>query len=187
MLNRPSKGQSYREWKETPLEEELQVSQGQDVREAVVNITPDFIKAGKAIFTVANATGEHYIYQVTKKDPEPGSKYESFGPTWFVAMLTGPDNTSDYTYMGLVEHRFNQLQYNSGANWVRLTKASKYKMDSKPIQVFNFAMRVVEGKQQLPAGYSIRHNDLCGRCGRQLTDPTSLATGLGPICRGAEE
>jgi len=35
----------------------------------------------------------------------------------------------------------------------------------------------------IPAALTIQHNDACGRCGRELTDPISVATGLGPICR----
>jgi hypothetical protein len=53
-----------------------------------------FIKAGKAIFTIENpATGNRFTYQVSRcNDPQKG--------LWFVAVLSGPNNISDYQYIG---------------------------------------------------------------------------------------
>lgn len=61
-----------------------------------VNITLDFIQAGRAIFTVANPTGESYTFRVSKS--EPSGEYSK--PAWFVGLLTGPDNEHDYTCVG---------------------------------------------------------------------------------------
>lgn len=33
----------------------------------------------------------------------------------------------------------------------------------------------------------IQEANNCGRCGRELTDPESIALGIGPTCRGSEE
>jgi hypothetical protein len=145
----------------------------------IMNISLDFIKAGKAIFTVDNGKGTHYTFKVTKKDPEVGSKWEKYGPSFFIGLLTGPDNTSDFTYMGM-------LKWEGGRPICKLTKASKFQEETTAVQVMNFALRVAWGSQQLPDGYSIRHAGLCGRCARQLTDPVSLELGLGPICRGED-
>lgn len=38
--------------------------------------------------------------------------------------------------------------------------------------------------QQDTSLYEIRESDLCGRCGKALTDPESIARGLGPHCFG---
>lgn len=35
-----------------------------------------------------------------------------------------------------------------------------------------------------PAGWRIESADVCGRCGRELTDPESIARGIGPDCFG---
>ena len=136
-------------------------------------IGKDFILAGRAIFTVANPKGERYTFKVTKKDPQEGSRYTT--PTYFVALLTGSDNENDYTYMGIL---------NAGAGTVRLTAKSAYKEDSTPVRVAQWVIGLTWRGQEIPAGYFLQHEGKCGRCGRTLTVPSSLVTGLGPECAG---
>jgi hypothetical protein len=125
-----------------------------------------FVTAGRAIFTVSNPKGERYTFKVTKKDTSERGPEIFFG-----ALLTGSDNESDYTYMGVVT-----------GETVRTTKASRYAQDSKPVKVLAWALAVVNGKRNLPEGYAIRHEGRCGRCGRTLTVPESIDNGIGPDC-----
>lgn len=137
-------------------------------------ISPEFILAGHAIFTVSNGRGEHYTFRVTKKENDDGRP-----PVWFVSLLTGPNNESDYTYLGLLDV----------ALWrIRLTQKSRMTAESKPVKVFDWTLaRVREGQdgKMLPAGYKIHHEGKCGRCGRTLTVPESVTSGLGPECARA--
>lgn len=134
------------------------------------NLSMDFVWAGRAIFTVSSKTGEHYTYRVNKQVEE--SRTDRDRILYFVGLLIGPDNTSDYTYLGVLED-----------TGLRLTRASKLDSDSKPVRVFDWALRVIKGEQILPQGYMIEHAGRCGSCGRMLTDPESLRTGIGPVCR----
>ena len=131
-------------------------------------LTRQFILAGKAIFTVSNDKGDRYTFRVTHKK---GS--ERFAPAWFVALLTGPDNESDYSYMGMLDAETGEA---------RLTGKSKFTKDSLPFKVACFGLRIVWGTQELPAGYAIHHEGYCGRCGRLLTVPESVDSGFGPEC-----
>lgn len=132
-------------------------------------ISKDFLTAGHAIFTVSSPSGEHYTYRVNApKD------FNDAYPTYFVALLTGSDNTRDYTYLGLL----------SGKGEVRTTTKSKFAKDSKPVKVVQWAVGLVWDGKDLPDGYKLQHIGRCGACGRPLTDPVSIETGLGPICRG---
>lgn len=133
-------------------------------------INRDFVLAGKAIFTVDNGQGNWYTFRVTHK---PGS--ERFGPAWFASLLTGPDNTSSYTYVGMIDPELGT---------VRLTAKSPYPVDSIPVKVLAFALRVLWGRQAIPAGYEIHHEGRCGCCGRALTTPESIESGIGPVCAG---
>ncbi|GMU26254.1 MAG: hypothetical protein AMXMBFR16_11590 [Candidatus Uhrbacteria bacterium] len=133
-------------------------------------ITREFATAGRAVFTVSNATGERYTFKVKRKDNEAPRP-----PVYFVSLLTGPDNTRDYTYVGVLN------DYNGS---VRLTAASRYAEDSKPVAVVRWALKKVWERGTLPAGYEILHEGRCGRCGRPLTVPESIKTGLGPECAG---
>jgi len=130
----------------------------------MAGINERFLTAGRAIFTVSNPKGERYTYRISKKDTERGSIY-------FGSLLTGSDNESDYTYMGLVT-----------GDTVRTTAKSAYPATSKPVAVLGWALQVVNGKRTLPEGYAIHHEGRCGRCGRTLTVPESVESGIGPEC-----
>jgi len=132
-----------------------------------------FVLAGKSIFTVHNDKGVHYTYKVQKQD-EKGT----WGVRWFVSLLTGPNNLSDYQYIGILEHM-------SGT--IRLTRASCFTPDSLPVKVVNWALAKVvwpDRLDKLPPGYGIKHEGRCGRCGRVLTTPESIDQGIGPECLG---
>jgi hypothetical protein len=131
-------------------------------------ITMKFVRGGRAIFTVNNASGKHYTFRV--KASKPSEKFPKVA--YFVQLLTGPNNTADYTYMGML----------TDENTVRLTAKSKYKTDSEPVKVFAWALRVLSGEAVLPAGYDIKHEGRCCRCGRVLTVPESIDSGIGPEC-----
>ena len=131
-------------------------------------LTRNFITAGHAIFTVESKTGQWYTYRVTHSE---GS--EQFPPAWFVSVLTGPENTSDYTYLGM-------LDAETGA--VKLTRKSRYSEDALPVKVVRWALGVLWRNEGLPEGYKVHHCGRCGRCGRALTVPSSVESGFGPEC-----
>lgn len=133
-----------------------------------VEFRKDFIVGGQAIFTVSNPVGEYYTYRVERVERENQS------PIYFVSVLTGQDNVSDYTYVGV-------LDTNEGK--VVLTRASRYTAETRLYRVINWAIGLIWSDRELPAGYEIRHMGKCAACGRPLTTPASLECGFGPICR----
>ena len=131
-------------------------------------LSKEFILAGKAIFTVSNDKGEHYTFRITKKE-----RNDDKGHIWFAALLTGPDNTSCYTYMGTVNHI-------SGIP--HTTQKSQFSKNSKPFLVLRWALGIVWGRNKLPEGYGLHHMGKCARCARPLTTPESIERGIGPEC-----
>lgn len=131
-------------------------------------LSKEFITAGNAIFTVQNATGEYYTFRITRKEAKGNYK-----EAYFANVLTGPDNTSDYTYVGL---------FNKDTGRVTLTKSSRYNTESRLYRVLSWALHLIYSGKQLPEGYKIHHEGKCGRCGRLLTTPTSCEIGIGPEC-----
>ncbi len=137
-----------------------------------------FIQAGKAIFTIEipeahrpTSSAGHYTFKVTSKPDRinPEKKIR------FLNMLTGPDNTADYTYLGLLK--------DSGK--VQLTRASKMTEDSYPVKLANRVLtRVMSGDTAAitEAGFDVHHEGRCCRCGRPLTTPESIKRGIGPEC-----
>ena len=126
-----------------------------------------FMLAGNAICTLRSAkSGTRYTYKIRE-----GKKKVPTDPSiFFVNLLTGPDNTSDYTYLGVI-----------GNGGFRLTGKSKMKPDSGPVVAFRWAYDCF-AKGTLPASLEVWHSGRCGRCGRLLTDAESIATGFGPEC-----
>jgi hypothetical protein len=132
-------------------------------------ISREFLLAGNATFTVSNPQGKYYTFKVTQAKHSTGN-----GPApFFIKVLTGPDNSNSFTYLGMV--------LESG---VKLTRASKYTKDSMIYRVADWVVRGILNEGYVPAGYSIDHAGSCGRCGRKLTTPSSIALGLGPVCAG---
>jgi hypothetical protein len=127
-----------------------------------------FILGGNATFTLrSTASGTRYTYKVKKAEVDP--RYPN-SVTWFVSLLSGPDNESDFTYLGIVRD-----------NVFRTTAKSRMNMDSTPVKAFNWSFKnFVQGTT--PAQLELWHAGRCGRCGRTLTVPESIASGFGPEC-----
>jgi hypothetical protein len=138
--------------------------------------TKAFIFAGNAYFTVRSLkTGTRYTYRVNRAKCSRCGKEDCncwAYPTYFVSLLSGPDNTGDYTYLGMIRE-----------NVFRLTRASKMTDDSRPVKAFRWVIeRIIRG--ELPPFTELWHEGRCGRCGRMLTVPESVERGIGPECAG---
>ena len=132
-------------------------------------IGKDFILAGKATLTVINPDDDYQTYRIN-------SKKTAHGPIYFVSVLTGPDNSNDFSYIGM-------LNPDNGS--IRLTAKSKIKAGDNRIKIIQWAMAVVWGSGKFPLGYRLEHAGRCGRCSRKLTTPESLRLGIGPFCAAA--
>ena len=124
-----------------------------------------FIFAGNATFTLTSLkTGTSFTYRIARA----GSNRDN-GPL-FASVLTGPDNTRDYTYMGIV------LQ---DEKRIRNTRGSKVFGDAPSWRALEWFLQHVDSD-----AVEFRHEGRCGRCGRALTVPSSIDSGLGPECAG---
>ena len=124
-----------------------------------------FIFAGRAVFTITSTkTGQSFTYRIARA----GSNRDN-GPL-FASVLTGPDNTRDYTYMGIV------LQ---DEKRIRNTKGSKVFGDALSYKALTWFLQNLDSDR-----VEVRHMGRCGRCGRALTVPSSIDSGLGPECAG---
>lgn len=129
----------------------------------------NFILAGKAIFTLVSAkTQKRYTYKVKKLDDEQKR-------LWFVSLLNGADNNSDYMYMGIiVPGQGNQYLFRS-------TKRSRVADSAPSFRAIQWSIAQLSTGSQ-PTDLEIYHEGRCGRCGRRLTVPESIDSGFGPEC-----
>lgn len=137
-----------------------------------------YMSAGQAVVTFRSIeTGKWFTYQINCSsfwrevlDEEPllsvQGRFER-APFW-VRLLVGGDDK--FVYLGTIE----------GPQF-KLTPSSKMTDESLPVRAFRWAWRKLwEG--EIPTSLEILHEGKCGRCGRALTTPISIALGLGPEC-----
>lgn len=119
--------------------------------------------AGSAILTVHNPhTGGRFTFRIRVSEPSP--KYPN--PVHFVDVLSGPNNEADYTYIGFVGERG------------RFIPSRKVSIDAPSVKAFSWFWTHVAD----PSPVEVFHEGRCGKCGRTLTTPESIETGLGPVC-----
>ncbi len=131
-----------------------------------------FVLAGNARFTVVSkVTGKRFTFRVqTSKAPSaaPG--------VFFVSVLTGSCNESDYTFLGTI---FGGKRFVHG-------RRSKIGQGAPSAKAFAWFWAALSVRAVVPATCEVWHEGRCGKCGRALTDPESIAMGLGPKCGASE-
>ena len=121
---------------------------------------------GSATFTVSSEkTGRHFTYKIAGGGEKP----------FFVKLLTGPDNTSDFNYLGTI--------FDDGTKLIA-KRGGKITPDAPSFQALKFTLAVLHSGAEFPPAFSFRHEGKCGMCGRKLTEPDSIDRGIGPICSG---
>lgn len=137
-------------------------------------VSKQFLLAGDAIFTVEQPNGTHHTFRVSKVEAN-----DRWPESFFVKLLTGPDNTNDYTYFAKLDVFTGQV--------ATTAKSAQYK-DTFVLRLLNRVLARVWADDHAAYeahGYKVHHEGRCGRCGRLLTVPDSLASGFGPECRAA--
>jgi ribosomal protein L31 len=136
----------------------------------------NFIFAGNAIFTIESTkTGKWFTFEINKpKDNDH---------LFFVGILRGPDNTSSYSYIGIVSDRDG-----SGFRFIQTAKSKFTKVDEKGnredstcVKAFKFFFNNLM-KNNVHPEMSFYHMGYCAKCGRALSTPESVSRGIGPVC-----
>jgi len=132
-----------------------------------------FVLGGNALFTVrSEATGTRFTYKVRASEPDTFGTRKSAG-VFFVSLLSGSSNEEDFSYLGIIP-KDDPLTF-------RLTVKSRAGEQAQSVVAFRwFWKQITAGR--LPGSMSVWHEGRCGRCGRTLTVPESIASGFGPEC-----
>ncbi len=134
-------------------------------------ISKEFVLAGDAIFTIETPDHGHRTYRVQKVEASL-----RWPESYFAKLLTGPDNTRSYTYLG-------KLDPDTGL--VTATARSMKFNGTYPLTLLNRTLARVwvnDHSAYETHGYTTHHEGRCGRCGRTLTVPESVENGIGPEC-----
>lgn len=118
-----------------------------------------FLHSGRAMFTLrSKSTGTHYTYRVRRSC--------FYGQGYFVTTRVG----ASWLYMGVLEN-FK----------IKPTRRSQYASHTGQVKAFDWCMRAIRDNQNMHL-FEFWHEGKCGRCGRALTHPESVQSGIGPEC-----
>ena len=161
---------------EAKLEEERRLNSGyipratleQKIEREIKRDSIDkFIFAGNAYFTVRNSrTGNRFTFRVSKPKNKRGD-----GEVHFVSVLTGPENTNNYSFLGTIFDKTN----------FRYSRKSAIGADAQSAKAWEWFF---QKRNSLPDFIEVWHAGRCCRCGRMLTVPESIEAGIGPECAG---
>ena len=134
-----------------------------------------FLQAGNATLTVrARASGERFTFRCRRPPEQPGRQR----PIW-VSLLNGPDNERSYAFLGTV--------WVGSPMWTfRLSNKSHAAETAPSVQAVRWLLKHINtgSLKRAFAQAEFWHEGRCGRCGRKLTVPESIASGFGPECAG---
>lgn len=130
-------------------------------------------KPGKSCtFTISSPT-KHFTFKISAS-----KSLNDNGKVLFLKVLTGPDNESSYSYVGILRQNVDFRPA------IVPTRKSKVGMDAQSVKALLWVLRQIYFNKELPEGYDVLHSGHCAACGRKLTTPESIEMGLGPICAG---
>jgi hypothetical protein len=143
------------------------------------------VLAGKSILTCrSRKTGERYTFRFSRPDAEPGKKR----PIW-VSIYGGPQGS--YTATGGERRNWSFL----GTIWPGTNEDPTFRYRHSPKSKLPSDDKAARGAVWVAQHLHLMadklleqaewwHEGVCGRCGRRLTVPESIATGFGPECAG---
>lgn len=125
-----------------------------------------YVLAGKAIFTLHNPlTDKSFTFKVSK--PKECDK-------WFVKVLTGPENTKDYSYLGFIT---------ADKKYIHGRGKAKIGVDAPSNKAFSWFMgKLTDGAEVNLGPAEVYPSCHCARCGRLLTHKESVTALFGPEC-----
>lgn len=139
----------------------------------------EFIAAGNATLTfVSKITGHRFTFKFVRPKEEPNQPRPVF-----VKVLTGPDNEQSYEFIGTIFPRhFGQ----DLSDYKHSFRKSRIDVNALSVCAVRWLLDKAFGEHSNPellfARCEVWHEGRCGRCGRKLTVPESIATGFGPEC-----
>ena len=129
-----------------------------------------YVLGGKATFTLVSLkSGERFTYMVqvgkNKKNPTDPNIF-------FVKLLTGPDNSNDFSYFGFIKNN----TFTHGGFKAKVPK------DAPSVKGFVWAFAQFVADIMPADKLEFVPASKCARCGRKLTVPVSVHNGFGPEC-----
>ena len=174
----------------TPHEYRGRLTTAEDARRYVLG---DFSRGSarwtsKTITLVSAKTDRSFTYLIARP---PG---DGLDRPWIIKILTGPNNRTDYVYLGLIRPVHDgEIPYDDGAGHtnpllpstvLQHTQKSGLPTTAPGWRALDYLHRHVlrDAGGTLPAPLGVWQEGSCGVCGRRLSRVESIARGVGPVC-----
>jgi len=132
----------------------------------------EFLLAGNAIFTLRNTkSGNRITFKVKKANSDQNHITNN---AFFVSTMTGSDNERSYDFIGTLFKDIHLLKF-------KYSLKSKIPVQTMQVATFEWFIKNLHSNT-IPQFVEFWHEGRCGRCGRLLTVPESIASGIGPVC-----
>lgn len=132
----------------------------------------EYALGGICLFTLQNEqTDNRFTFKVVDARRVDAQARKEI---YFVKILTGADNENSYSFVGTIQHDDKGYFY-------KHSRKSRMTEDAQSVKVIKWFLVATQGKG-LPENIKMYHEGRCGRCGRTLTVPESVASGYGPEC-----
>lgn len=122
-----------------------------------------YITGGHGTFTLVGKNAR-YTYSTSQSADDKGN----LSPI-FIRVKTGPDNDAYIGYLPLT-------------NLASLQAGKKGLPGAQSYQALEWWLKSFMAKSPKITDAQVWHEGTCCRCGRQLTVPESIASGIGPVC-----
>jgi len=133
------------------------------------NLYPQIVLAGRSALTLFNPSTGQYVKIKVQRGKDQYGEPNNF---YFLRMALLDDGEKGYHYVGA---------YRSDTNVFIPSK--KKDTTTRELKIANFLLQAIHNPQSIST-LEIQHAGECCRCGRTLTHPESIQTGLGPECFG---
>lgn len=134
-----------------------------------LNKALEYMLAGKSEFVLhSSKTNQDFTYRLTRKESEKDeNKY-----IYFLNVKMG----HQWLYAGV-------LWYDDNTNSYKFAQGRSGKIEASDINIKSllFVMNKLQ-LEQIPLHCTVFHTGKCGVCGKKLTTPESILTGIGPTC-----
>lgn len=132
-----------------------------------------FMLAGMSEFIlISGKTGKRLVYKLDKKE----SNKSKDGEKQYVYWLNTAEKNGTMIYAGVLFFDSNDSKFKFG-------KGARGNLTNDDIRVKSilYVLNALQ-KGKTDINVTVMHTGKCGKCGKKLTDPESIAIGLGPKC-----
>lgn len=124
-----------------------------------------YITAGRAKITLRSTkTQDRYTYRIR------AAKKEQYKGLLFVDVLTGGDDK--FAPLGVINSKLEYFH----------ARRSKIAKSATSAVAMEWSWNALARTKRLPRTLEVWHEGRCGKCGKELTVPESIASGFGPKC-----